>query len=88
MAIVNESSSFDAVIGPVLNFFSAAQAQQIVDYRADEQLEQRIEELAAKSLAGELTETERAELTGYARASRFLAMLQLQAERKLREVGK
>ena len=54
-------------------------AEQIVEFRADPELLARIEELARKSTEGELSEVERAEYAGYARANKFVAILQRQA---------
>ncbi len=85
MATLGDTNSFDLAIGPIINLFTTEQARQIVEFRADSKLELRVEELAEKSNAGELTPAERSELEGYARASRFLAVLQVQAARKLRD---
>ncbi|HEX5103637.1 MAG TPA: hypothetical protein VFV87_07505 [Pirellulaceae bacterium] len=46
-------------------------------------LQERIEELAAKSSEGELTDAERAEYVGYVQANKFVAILQAQARRRL-----
>ena len=54
-------------------------AEEVVEFRADPELQGRIEELARKSTEGELTEAERAEYAGYARANKFIAILQQQA---------
>jgi uncharacterized protein YnzC (UPF0291/DUF896 family) len=43
----------------------------------------RIEELAAKSTEGALTDQERAEYEGYVRANKFIAILQRQARQFL-----
>ncbi len=54
-------------------------AEEIVEFRADPELQARIEELARKSTEGELSDPERAEYAGYARANKFIAILQRQA---------
>ena len=54
-------------------------AEEVVEFRADPELQARIEELAQKSTEGELTEAERAEYAGYAQANKFIAILQRQA---------
>ena len=54
-------------------------AEEVVEFRADSELQARIEDLARKSNEGELTEAERAEYAGYARANKFIAILQRQA---------
>ena len=55
----------------------------MVEYRADESLQSRIEELAAKCDKGELTEVERTEYEGYVRANNFVAILQAKARQLL-----
>lgn len=54
-------------------------ADAVISFRADPELEARIEELARKSTEGQLTESERAEYVGYVRANKFVAILKRQA---------
>ena len=54
-------------------------AEAVIGFRADPELQARIDELAQKSMEGELTEDERAEYAGYVRANKFVAMLKRQA---------
>jgi uncharacterized protein YnzC (UPF0291/DUF896 family) len=54
-------------------------AEAILRFRADNELQARIDALAAKSTEGELTKAERAEYAGYVRANKFVAILQRQA---------
>lgn len=54
-------------------------AEEIVEFRADPELQARIEELAAKSTEGQLSAAEKAEYEGYVRANKFVAILQRQA---------
>jgi uncharacterized protein YnzC (UPF0291/DUF896 family) len=60
--------------------------RQLAEYRADDQLQARIAELAGKSNEGELTDEERAEYAGYVQANKFVAILQAKA-RKLLATG-
>ena len=46
-------------------------------------MQDRIEELAAKSTEGALTDQARAEYEGYVRANKFVALLQRQARQLL-----
>jgi len=55
-------------------------ANAVIDFRADPELQARIEELARRSTEGELTEDERAEYSGYVRANKFIAILKRQAQ--------
>jgi len=59
-------------------------AEEVVEFRAGPELQARIEELARKSTEGELTNAERAEYAGYARANKFIAILQRQARELIR----
>ena len=74
-------AAFDRGINPVLQLLSPQQAQQLVEYRGDERLRQRIDELASKSNEGLLTPNELAEYEGYVRANKFVAILQAQAKK-------
>lgn len=78
-----DTTAFDRGMNPILQMFSAEQAQQLVDYQGDAQLRQRIDELAAKSNQGLLSPAERAEYEGYVRANKFVAILQAQARKVL-----
>jgi hypothetical protein len=78
-----DADAFDRGTDPVLQIISAEQAQQLVQYQADDELRQRIDELAAKSSEGNLTLAERAEYEGYVRANKFVAILQAQARKLL-----
>jgi hypothetical protein len=51
----------------------------VLNFCPDPALQNRIEELAAKSTEGELTAQEQAEYEGYVRANKFIAILQRQA---------
>lgn len=59
-------------------------AEEIVEFRADPELEARIEELARKSTEGELSDRERAEYVSYGRANKFIAILQRQAREMIK----
>jgi uncharacterized protein YnzC (UPF0291/DUF896 family) len=83
MDLVTDTSAFDRATDPVIRLLSPAQVHQIVDYHADESLQDRIDELAEKANEGELTAEERAEYEGYAQANQFVAVLQAQARRQL-----
>lgn len=81
-----DTEAFDRATDGLLQFFTRQQAEALVQYRGDETLRARIEELAEKNTEGELTEAERAEYEGYVRANKFIATLQAKA-RKLLAAG-
>lgn len=76
-------SAFDHATDPIFDLLTPEQARAIVEFRGDERLAQRFEELALKCNEGELTEEERAEYEGYAHANRFIAKVQAKARRLL-----
>jgi len=55
--------------------FLPEKADAVIGFRADAELQVRIEQLAQKSTEGELTEDERAEYAGYVRANKVVAIL-------------
>jgi hypothetical protein len=79
MQPTSEMSAFDRGVRPVMKIVLPEKAEEVVEFRADPELQARIEELARKSTEGELSDAERAEDAGYARANKFIAILQRQA---------
>ena len=77
--------AFDRGIDPILRFLTPAQIQALVEYRGDDALRLRIDDLATMNNEGRLTEQERAEYQGYVRANMFVAIFQARARRMLRE---
>jgi hypothetical protein len=63
----------------VLKLVLPDKVEAVLSFQADPELRKRIEDLAAKSTEGQLTEVERAEYEGYVRANKFVAILQRQA---------
>ena len=74
-----ESAAFDRGVRPVLRIVLPDKTEAVLNYRADPELQRRIDDLAAKSTEGQLTEEERAEYEGYVRANKFVAILQRKA---------
>ena len=80
MATTSESLAFDRAVRPVLEIVLTEKADALIGFRADPELQARIEELARKSTEGELSGDERAEYAGYVRANKFVAILKRQAQ--------
>lgn len=77
-----ESTAFDRAVAPALKqAFPALHSSNVFEVAVDSNLASRIEELAAKSTEGELTEQEKAEYHGYVRANKFIATLKRQLRR-------
>ena len=79
MITTPERAAFERGVRPVLQIVLTDKAETILNFRADPELQRRIEALAAKANEGQLTEEERAEYEGYVRANKFVAILQRQA---------
>lgn len=78
-----DSEAFDRGTDPLLQILTAEQAEQIVAWRTDESLQDRIAELAARANEGDLSPEERAEYEAYIQANDFVALLQAKARRLL-----
>jgi hypothetical protein len=78
-----DTAAFDRGTDPIIRFLSPEQARALLAYRGDDALRRRIDELAAKSNEGVLTDPERAEYDGYVRANKFIAILQAKARKRL-----
>jgi hypothetical protein len=79
-----ESSAFDRAVTPVLRqVITPSQEPAQISFTADPNLISRIDQLAAKSTEGDLTQQERDEYHGYVRANKFIATLQRQLRRLL-----
>ena len=83
MAIGIDTDAFERGTDGILRFFTVDQARELVAFRGDESLRSRIDELARKCNEGELSDEERAEYEGYARANQFIAVLQAKARKLL-----
>jgi hypothetical protein len=83
MSSTIDTSAFDRATDPILGILSPTQAAEIVNYHADETLQERIETLAHLANEGELTDAERAEYEGYIQANQFVAVLQAQVRRRI-----
>jgi hypothetical protein len=76
---MTEDAILDKMLEPFARCLTPAVAQQIADLRADPTTQARIDELAAKSNEGELTEAERQEYAAYVEAIDLIGILQAKA---------
>jgi hypothetical protein len=81
MELSAETMAFDRGVAPVLGLVLPDRASRVIEFQPDPLLRSRIEELAAKSTEGELSDEERSEYAGYVRANKFVSILKRQAER-------
>ena len=70
------TSTLDRLLDPVGRCLTPEVAQALVDLRADHKFQERLDELADKNTAGELTEQERAEYDLYLAAISVVTVLQ------------
>lgn len=76
-------SSLDRLFDPVNGCLTPEVARRIVDWRPEEQLRRRIEELGRKADEGTLTPEEDAEYREYIDEGDVIALLQAKARRLL-----
>jgi hypothetical protein len=76
-------AAFDRVTDPIFRILTIEQARDLAQYRGDESLQHRIEELAAKCNEGKLSPAEQAEYEAYVRANKFVAIVQAKARKVL-----
>lgn len=69
----------DRLLTPVSECLTPSVARKLVQLRADEQLQARVDELAEKCNAGTLTLAERQEYETYVNTSTIIAILQAKA---------
>lgn len=69
----------DRLLDPVARCLTPEVARRLVDLRADDEPQARLDELADKANDGELTDAERDEYEAFVRTINFITMLQLKA---------
>lgn len=84
MAATLETTAFERGVRPVAEIVFPEKSQAELGFRPAPELQARIEELAAKSTEGPLTDAERSEYEGYVRANKFVAIL----KRLAREISR
>ncbi len=75
MTTTAEMTAFGRGVRPVAEIVFPEKAAAVLGFRPAPELQARIEELAAKSTEGRLTQPEREEYEGYVRANKFVAIL-------------
>jgi hypothetical protein len=81
---MSAQAAFHRGVVPLLQLLLPGKEDAILSSAPDEELRERIEQLASKSTEGELTADEHAEYEGYVRANKFVAVLRLEALRSKR----
>ena len=86
MATGFDVSAFDRATEPLFSLFTPEQTRAIAAFHGEEKVTKRIEELAAKSSQGQITDDERAEYEAYTSAHLVISLMQGKARRRLAEV--
>ena len=81
------ASILDRIFDPLGEVLKPESARRLVAWRADEETQQRLDELGDKCNEGELTAAEREEYEAYVRAIDFIAILQAKARAVLQRNG-
>lgn len=81
MAMEFDTSALERVLTPLASSFDRAGLESLVRFQADQQTQDRVDELAEKSNAGTLSPSEEREYDSYVETSRFLAVLKAEARR-------
>ena len=85
MSSPEETSVLDRLFEPMARLLTPEFARQLVAFRADPEVQDRISTLAERCNEGQLTPEERADYETYVRFVDFLAILQAKARRALAE---
>jgi hypothetical protein len=83
MTTAIDSAAFNRGTNPILQLITMDQGREIVQFRGDAELRQRIDQLAELANEGELTAEERAKYEGYVHANKFVAIFQAKARKLL-----
>jgi hypothetical protein len=73
----------DRWLDPVSKALNAEAARQLLDLRADDEMQHRVEELADRNTEGLLTAEERSEYEAIIAASELVAVLQAKARSRI-----
>ena len=77
------ASYLDRWLDPVGRALNPDAARQLLDLRADDDTQRRVEELADRNTEGQLTEDERSEYQALVAASELVAVLQAKARSRI-----
>lgn len=81
------ASILDKIFEPLVDVMTPETAARLVEMRADDDVQRRIDELADKCTEGELSEEEREEYDAYIQAIDFISIMQSKARQVLQRNG-
>jgi len=74
-------SALDQLLNPATGWLTPQAAQKLVDWKIDDGLRERVEELGRKANLGTLTEEEDAEYRAYLDDAEVISLMQVKARR-------
>lgn len=83
MSTISQPSPLERLLEPLAAGLTSEMARYIAEFRADEAVQRRIEELAEKANEGDLTNEERQEYEEFVDAGTLIAILQSKARKRL-----
>jgi hypothetical protein len=83
MSTISHPSPLERLLEPLAAGLTSEMARYIAEFRADEEVQRRIEVLAEKANEGELTDEERQEYEEFVDAGTLIAILQSKARKRL-----
>jgi hypothetical protein len=83
-AMKRNTATLERLVEPVVRTLTPEVAKALVDLRADQELQERMDELAEKCNQGQLTPDEREEYETSIRFGNFIAILQAKARNLVR----
>lgn len=83
MSTVSRPTPLERLLEPLAAGLTSEMARYIAEFRADDDVQRRIEELAGKANEGELSDDERQEYEEFIDAGTVIAILQSKARKRL-----
>jgi hypothetical protein len=81
------STLLERMLDPIARVFTPESARELLEVRADEEMQQRIDELADKCNEGTLSADERTEYQRYVSWFNLMTLLQAKARTYLKNLG-
>jgi hypothetical protein len=78
---MSAQAAFQRGVSPLLQLLLPGREDAVLAVKADQDLRERIEELAESNTEGRLSPEERDEYAGYVRANKFVAVLRREAKK-------
>lgn len=84
---MNATNALDQLFSPSAGWLTPQAAQRLVDWKIDDRLRQRVEELGRKANLGTLTEEEDTQYRAYLDDAELISLMQAKARRLYGQTG-